>query len=137
MKNAVGSTPPASDWLAGQEDSGAQMLERNLMNTYLDAGLFPEGAVKDITVETAEGRVFRPDIYTADDINKIEGLSDAEKKNLRDAWHDWSTSDPAVNFTGITADGLQQFDQDIEDAAAEAQEVSEMDYDDRQKWRKE
>lgn len=137
MKNAVGSTPPASSWLAGQEDSGAQMLERNLMNTYLDAGLFPEGAVKDITVETAEGRVFRPDIYTADDINKIEGLNDAERKDLRDAWHDWSTSDAAVNFTGVTADGLQQFDQDIEDAAADAQEVSEMDYDDRQKWRKE
>ncbi|MDR7311595.1 hypothetical protein J2S40_002653 [Nocardioides luteus] len=135
MKNAIGSTPPASSWLAGQEDSGAQMLSRNLMNTYLDAGLLPDDLVKDITVETEEGRIFRPDIYTADDINKIEGLSEAERDQLRESWRTWDNSNPSRYLEDLGTNGLQQFDQRIEDAAKDAKELSDMDYDDRQKWR--
>jgi hypothetical protein len=137
LKNAVGTTPPASDWIAQQEDSGAQLLKRNLMNTYLDSGVIPEKAVEGLTVETPEGRMFRPDIYQADDINKIEGLTEQERENLKTAWREWSNSDPAKYFTYLSTDGLQQFDQRLEDTAEDAKEVADMSHEDRQKWRKE
>lgn len=133
LKNAVGGTPPASEWLNSQEDSGKQLIERSLQNNFLNLGLTGEALGPPLTEPTEGGGVrMRDDIHTADDIDKIQGITPAERQELKEAWATWRADGSRYDVSGASTNGLQQFDQRLEDVAEEAKEFQETEYGKRQ-----
>jgi hypothetical protein len=74
----------------------------------------------------------RDDIHTADDIDKIQGITPAERQELKEAWATWRADGSRYDVSGASTNGLQQFDQRLEDVAEEAKEFQETEYGKRQ-----
>jgi hypothetical protein len=121
LKNAVAAgDPPSSAWIAQQDNSGELLMERSAMNTYLRNGLLPDYLNDSkIVVETPDGPVFRPELF---DASELEKLRETDPQLVED-WNKWHGSDPELYATDVGVDGLQQYDDKLEEAVEYARNL--------------
>lgn len=121
LKNAVAAgDPPSSAWIAEQDNSGELLMERSAMNTYLRNGLLPEYLNNsDIVVKTPDGPVFRPELF---DSSELEKLRETNPQLVED-WNKWHGSDPELYALDVGVDGLQQYDDKLQEAVEYARNL--------------
>jgi hypothetical protein len=121
LKNAVAAgDPPSSAWIAEQDNSGELLMERSAMNTYLRNGLLPDYLNNsDVVVQTPDGPVFRPELF---DSSELEKLRETNPQLVED-WNKWHGSDPELYALDVGVDGLQQYDDKLQEAVEYARNL--------------
>ena len=143
LKNSVAGTPSAGDLQGtGTTPPPEALIERNLMNSYLKAGLLedvpPEFVTKtpDPSDPNKTVMTFRPDIYKSDDIAAIPDFK-GRTDQLEDQWETMMTQNDSVarSYEAATA-GRHEYQDRFDDAVKEARHVVDKTYEEQVEWMK-
>jgi hypothetical protein len=121
LKNAVAAgDPPSSAWIAKQDNSGELLMQRSAMNTYLRNGLLPDHLNDSaLVVDTPDGPVFRPELFDSTELEKFRNTD----PQLIEDWNDWHGSRPELYALDMGVDGLQQYDDKLQEAVEYARNL--------------
>lgn len=121
LKNAVAAgDPPSSAWIAKQDNAGELLMERSAMNTYLRNGLLPDYLNNSAAVvNTPDGPVFRPELFDSSELEKLRTTN----PQLVEDWNKWHGSDEELYALDVGVDGLQQYDDKLQEAVEYARNL--------------